>query len=56
MGPTGVAPVAKAPTTISQDGWFNRMVSGRLVRYRMDLYGTSEVAQGTVDMDPTGEV
>jgi hypothetical protein len=53
---TGVTPVAGQPEVISDDGWFNNLNSARLQRFRIDMYGTAEIAQGTVDLDPTGEV
>lgn len=56
MTNTGTTPVAKAPSPLSGDGWFNRLVSGRLTRFMIVLNGIAELTQGHVDGGPTGEV
>lgn len=53
---TGTPPVAAFSTPISDDGWGNLKVTARLQRFRFDLYGTCEFAQGDVDINPTGAV
>lgn len=53
---TGTPPVAPFSVPISDDGWGNLKVTARLMRFRLDLYGTCELAQGTVDINPTGSV
>lgn len=53
---TGTAPVAGSVSPISADGWFNLMNTARLQRFRIDLYGTAELAQGYVELNVTGEI
>ncbi len=52
----GVPPVNGTPVVVSDDGWANLMNTARLQRFRIDMYGTAELAAGTVDLLQGGEV
>lgn len=53
---TGVVPVAGRPQPISDEGWFNLLNTARLQRFMISLYGSTELAQGSVEMYMTGEI
>lgn len=56
MTNTGTTPVAAFSIPIAPSGFGDLKVSGRLTRFRFDLFGTCEFAQGDVDLSVTGSV
>jgi hypothetical protein len=52
----GTTPVPGQAEVISDDGWFNNVNTAGLQRFRIDMYGTAELAQGQVDIAESGEV
>ncbi len=56
MTTTGTTPVSGDQVAISDDGWVNLMVTGRLTRFKVNFYGTAETAQGVIDINRLGEV
>lgn len=41
---------------LSDNGFFNVVVSGRLIRFKLEFYGTAEIALGEVMINQTGQV
>ena len=56
MTNTGVPPTPAFTVPIAPSGFGDLKVTGRLTRFRFDLYGTCELNQGDVDISPTGSV
>jgi hypothetical protein len=52
----GTTPVAQPTVAISDDGWANTVVTGRLTRFQVNVYGECELAQGDVDLSSAGGV
>ena len=56
MQNTGTPPVAAFSVPIAPSGFGDLKVTGRLTRFRLDFYGTCELAQGDCDINATGAV
>jgi hypothetical protein len=56
MRNTGTPPVAAFSTPIADSGFGDLKVTARLMRFRFDLFGACEFAQGDVDINPTGAI
>lgn len=52
----GTTPIETPTASASDDGWANLVVTGRLTRFRVNVYAESELAQGDVDIASAGAV